>query len=140
MNATCRHCNQTLSLTGPPILGQTAEMKLAEFAEKVIAPHLQTQHPDAITGAMLMTSHLSVLTVICQVQTEDPAIVAVRMRLAASVNQATARVLTDDDMHSLIAAKATFKRAEVLTLLKQMRDWLQYRDMPQPAPPKGAAN
>jgi hypothetical protein len=134
MIAACRHCQQPLTQTGPPIVGQTTEQKIAEFAEKVITPHMQAHHPEALLDAMLLTGHLATLSVLCQVQTGDTLLCAARTMLAAAVCRATSRAMTPADMHKAVPAKASFTRAEVLAIVRQLYEWLSYGDILQAAP------
>jgi hypothetical protein len=136
---------QFSSADGPLILGQSEEQKLAKLVEK-LGTHLKLAHPAELRTVQLLAAEMAGLTILCQFNTGvDEGLKQKRTLSAAHIHQCVRRVLLDEDLekqvHKLWARFTATEAytgpgayAEVLALLKQMRDGLNYSDVLEAAP------
>lgn len=140
---TCIHCHNQLHAgkdeAGRPILGLTDDQKLMDLIQRA-TEHLKLCSRDELQKAVLLGSNLTTLLIVCSFESDDPYWCQKRMTAAAQLNAFTRRVLTDEDIESLV--RKTFTRSalfhgyveieDIVAFTRQMRDYLHYTDVLRP--------
>jgi len=122
---------------GPVILGQTEDQKLAAIVDKV-GTHLRMAHPKVFEETGVLAMEMAGYAILCQFETADEKINARRLKSAKFLYPSVARVLPDEDIDRIVknrlsalpgeGGQTMLFQHEVVGLLRQMRDWLQYQD------------
>jgi hypothetical protein len=133
---TCLWCGtQFPEHEGVPILGQKPEDKLVQRIGK-IAEHLKGRHLDKLQEVMTLQATLGGLAIMCNCRSDEALFNQKRLEAAASISRLLSRPLSDEDIEKRAAkfCQGGFAiQQQAAALLRQMRDYLEYRDILQPS-------
>ena len=131
----CIHCRmQFKAEQGTVILGQSEEQKLSALAER-LGTHLRMAHQQHFMEIAMLQAEMAGFAVFSQFNQLPESATARRTLSAAAIQKCVNRVLLDEDIERIVLQESLkepgvpFVTERVVSLLKQMRDWLQYSDV-----------
>lgn len=126
---TCKICRRSLTIQGPPLIGEKPEDYQAKVA-KMLSEHLGKEHEQQMAGAMLTGNALGGLIICHHFSHNDPDLQKYVQLHAASVRRFTGAFIgrwriTDTMIESMVNghfAEDDPSRGMVIGWLKSMRD------------------
>jgi len=138
---TCQICHRSLTLNGPPIIGEQPEQRLVRVAE-ALATHMGESHKKELGELIVAGNHISGMFLIDRFQHNDTALALQSNELRLRLRRMTKRVNITDELieqqAGVFLATPEFQanpHHAIVQLLKGIRDSLD--EAPIPTPKKG---
>lgn len=123
---TCRHCRKTLTLSGPPIIGQARLPQVGQL----LVDHLAAEHQQLLAALGMEGQKVAGWLFAEQFKHNDDELSAASNQVRLQFRRGTQRVIVrDENLQAQIETHIPFAPAEtkatVLALLKGLRDTLE---------------
>ena len=135
---TCNVCRKTLSLKGPPIIGEQPQQRMQRVTE-MLAHHLGTEHKERMFHCFMAGQQFGGWLVMQQYTHSDAPLLSHGEEVRIKTRQFTKRVNVTDDaiakqVHDHLHMIDAPGRAVVIALLKGLRDSLDETPADPPNP------
>ena len=135
---TCNVCKKTLSLKGPPIIGEQPQQRMQRVSE-MLAHHLGTEHKDRMFNIAMAGQQFAGWLTFNQYSHNDAPLLAHAEEVRTKTRQFTKRVVVTDEaikkqVHDHLQIIDAPAREVVIALLKGVRDVLD--ETPPPTSPQ----
>jgi hypothetical protein len=131
---TCQICRQTITLKGPPIIGEAQEARNARVGQ-ALAAHLGKNHQDDMRTIFLTSPYLSGWLIFEKFDHNDPYIKSKSEEFRRKLRAMTKRInVTDELIEQQVQKMFSGPQQEtVIQLLKTLRDTLEEVQTPNTA-------